>query len=110
VPVPGEGKRHRQFAGQAAAACPLEEVAHGPAGGGAIGEPPVQVHLRKVVQSLAAVVQPGQQVEGDQDTGSREVGRSLVKVRRAVNWRAPREQPCLSGRPNEPPVSGTTAP
>jgi hypothetical protein len=28
-------ERHRQLAGQAAAACPLEEVAHGPAGGGA---------------------------------------------------------------------------
>jgi hypothetical protein len=70
------GKRHCQFAGQAAAACPLEEVTHSPAGGGALGEPPVQVRLCEVAQGLAAVVQPGQQVERDQDTGPSEIGRS----------------------------------
>jgi len=57
-------------------ACPLEEVAHGPAGGGAGSEPLVQVCLREVAQGLAAVVQPGQQVQGGQDTGPREIGRS----------------------------------
>jgi hypothetical protein len=33
------GKLHRQIVGQAAAACPLEEVTHSPAGGGAVSEP-----------------------------------------------------------------------
>ena len=70
------GKRHRQIAGQAAAAGPLEEVTHGPAGGGTVSEPLIQVRLGKVAQDLAALVQPGQQVEGGQDAGSREVGRS----------------------------------
>ncbi len=55
---------------------PLEEVAHGPAGGGAVGQRLVQVCLRQVAQRLTAVVQPGQQVEGGQDTGPREIGRS----------------------------------
>ena len=35
------GKRHVQITGQAAAICPLEEVAHGPAGAGAVSQPPV---------------------------------------------------------------------
>jgi hypothetical protein len=73
------GKRHRQFAGQAAAAYPLEEVAHGPAGGGSASEPLVQVCLREVVHDLAAVVEPGQQAKGGQDTGPREIGRSPGK-------------------------------
>ncbi len=68
------GKRHRQIADQAAAAGPLEEVTHGPAGGGAAGEPVVQVRLGEVAQGLSAVVQPGQQVQGGQDAGAGEVG------------------------------------
>ncbi len=68
------GKRHRQVVGQAAAASPLEEVTHGPAGGGAVSEPLVQVRLGEVAQVLAAVVQPGQQVQGGQDASAGEAG------------------------------------
>jgi hypothetical protein len=50
------GKRHRQFTDQAAAAGPLQEVAHDPAGGRAGSQPLVQVRLREVAQDLAAVV------------------------------------------------------
>ena len=49
------GKRHLQFAGQAAGMCPLEEVAHGPAGGGTASEPLVQIRLGKIAQ----VPEPG---------------------------------------------------
>ena len=35
------GKWHVQVTDQAAAACPLKEVAHGPAGGSAVSQPPV---------------------------------------------------------------------
>ena len=68
------GKRHRQIAGQAAAACPLEEVTHGPAGGGTVGEPLIQVRLGEVAQDLATLVQPGQQVKGG-------LGRGLARTR-----------------------------
>jgi hypothetical protein len=70
------GKRHRQIADQAAVACPLKKVTYGPAGGGAVSEPLVQIRLREVAQGLAAVVEPGQQANGGQDTGPREIGRS----------------------------------
>ena len=53
------GKWHVQVADQAAAACPLKEGAHGPAGGSAVGQPPVQIGLGKVAQVLAALIQPG---------------------------------------------------
>lgn len=56
--------------------CPLEEVAHGPAGGSAVSQPPVQIHLSKIAQVLTALIQPGQQVEGNEDARPREVGRS----------------------------------
>ena len=48
------GKRHVQVTGQAAAVCPLEEVADRPAGARAISQPPVQIRLGKVTQVLAA--------------------------------------------------------
>lgn len=65
------GERHVQVTDQAAPMCPVEEVPHGPARRGAACQPPVQIGLGKVAQVLAALIQPGQQVEGDQDAGPR---------------------------------------
>lgn len=62
-----QGKRHVQVTYQAAAMCPVEEVAHGPAGGSAVGQPLVQIGLGTVAQVLAALIQSGQGVEGGQD-------------------------------------------
>jgi hypothetical protein len=44
------GKRNRQITGQTAGACPLEEVAHGPAAGAAVGEPTIEICLGEVAQ------------------------------------------------------------
>jgi hypothetical protein len=100
------GKRHRQIAGQAATAYPLEEVTHSPSGGGAVSEPLIQVRLRQVAQDLAALVQPGQQVEGGQDAGPREVGRSPGEGPAAGGPARPAEHEPVGEGPDEPGVVG----
>jgi hypothetical protein len=50
------GKWHVQIADQAAAGCPLKEVAHGPAGGSAASQPSVQIRLGEIAQVQAALI------------------------------------------------------
>jgi hypothetical protein len=50
------GKWHVQMPNQAAAVCPLEEVAHGPAGGSAASQPSVQIRLGEIAQAQAALI------------------------------------------------------